>query len=378
MAKVSQKVKRSSKRKVKRSSKLKVSRKVKRNSKRKVTQKKISVGKIDDVLMTKLISARGVSGDEKGIRDIIIKEVKKYADEIRTTKMGNLIVRKKGKGPRLMMTAHMDEIGLMVKSIDKRGKIYFSTIGGIISDVLVGEKVHVRGKKGKIFGVITTEKISNDGDIDERLELEDMYVDTGYWKKSLTKLGVEIGNYIEFEPIGTCSCHKKGIVGKALDDRLGCYVLIQLLKMLRKSKYDLHFVFTVQEEIGAYGSKASSWEINPERAIVVDVTPANDNIELSTKILGKGPVVTVKDEEIISDRGMTNWLKETAKKINVPLQLEVTDVGSTDALGIAIFKTGVPTAVIGVAIRNIHTTFSMAHRRDITDLVKVLLALLKG
>jgi tetrahedral aminopeptidase len=332
--------------------------------------------KLDINLMHKLINAQGISGNESEIRKLIIKEVKKYASSIKTTKMGNLIVRKKGTGPKLMLTAHMDEIGLMVKSIDKHGKIGFSTIGGIVSDVLVGERVHIQGKKDKIFGIITCDQISNDEEISERIELKDMYVDTGYWKPKLKKLGIEVGNYITFEPHGNCPCHKKLLFGKALDDRIGCYVLIQLLKKLRSSAYDLYFVFTVQEEIGAYGSKASAWEINPDLALVVDVTDADDNAEESSKILGNGPVLTVKDEEVISDKKMIEKIKILARKNKIPIQLEVTDVGATDALGIAVFKTGVPTAIIGVPIRNLHSSFSFAHPRDINSLIKLLTILL--
>jgi tetrahedral aminopeptidase len=333
--------------------------------------------KLDIKLMNKLISARGISGDEQEIRNIIIKEVNKHATSVKVNKMGNLIVRKKGNGPKLMLAAHMDEIGLMVKNIEKYGKISFSTIGGIIPDVLVGERVHVCGKKNKIFGVITSDEVSNDMEITKRIESHDMYIDTGYWKPKLKKLGVEIGNYIDFEPMGDCPCHQKMLVGKALDDRIGCYVLIQLLKKLKKTPFDLYFVFTVQEEIGAYGSKSSVWDVEPDLSLVIDVTPSDDNMGESSKILGNGPVLTIKDEEIISDKKMVNWVKKTAKRTKIPLQLEVTDVGATDALGISVFKAGVPTTVIGVPIRNIHSTFSFAHPRDINNLITLLIKLLK-
>jgi tetrahedral aminopeptidase len=333
--------------------------------------------KLDDKLMQKLINANGISGNEEEVRKIIISEVKSHATSIKTNKMGNLIVRKKGNGPKLMLTAHMDEIGLMVKSIDKYGKVFFSPIGGIIPDVLLGERVHINGKKKSVFGVITCDQLSNDEEIDKQIEMQEMHIDTGYWKPKLKTLGVEVGNYINFEPMATCNCHKKMLFGKALDDRIGCYALIQLIKKIKKSHYDLYFVFTVQEEIGAYGSKSSVWDVSPDLAIVVDITTAQDNVEDSTKILGNGPVLTIKDEEIISDKKLTNWLKTVAKKTKTPLQLEVTDIGATDALGISVYKTGVPTTIIGVPIRNIHSTFSVAHPRDINNLIKILTNALK-
>jgi len=170
------------------------------------------------------------------------------------------------------------------------------------------------------------------------------------------------------------------ILGKALDDRMGCYVLLELARILKKTTLDIYFVFTVQEEVGLYGAKTSLHGIDPDWAIVVDATGADDSrkhLHDATKHVGRGPCITIKDADVISNVCISDWLKQMAKKKKIPVQLEVTDLGSTDALSISVSKGGIPTTSVGVAVRNLHTTAGVASKKDIFHLIMLLEALLR-
>jgi endoglucanase len=333
------------------------------------------------MLLKRLMEAQGVSGNEHEIRTLIFKEIKKYVKDVKVDKFGNIVAHKKGKSAPVMVAAHMDEIGLMVKSISEKGNIYVSEIGGLEAMALIGQKVKIDSKKGYINGVVTIPEVSESEELDEAPLVEELIVDTGLNKKDLTKKGVEIGTFVEFERQMRTLGSKDIICGKALDDRIGCFVLLELARKLQKSKTDIYFVFTVQEEMGLYGSKTSLYNIDPDWAIVVDVTSANDSKEHThetTKELGKGPCIAVKDADMISNVCIDDWLKKIAKKKKINVQLEVTDEGTTDALSISVAKGGIPTTVVGVSVRNLHTPMGIAHLKDINQTIELLTDLLKN
>jgi endoglucanase len=322
-------------------------------------------------MLKELINAQGISGDEMAVRQLIKKELKGCVDEVWVDKIGNLVAHKKGSEPTVMLAAHMDEVGLMVRFIEDNGRIRFDTIGGIEATSLIGQRVGIEGMRG----VITNETMSQGGSIDELFTMDELYVDTGLTKKELERKGVEPGTYIVFDEQSFSTLGSDRIIsGKALDDRLGCYILIELARKLKKAKHDIYYVFTVQEEIGLYGAKISAYNINPDWAIVVDVTDETPK----TKKLGKGPCITIKDEEMLGNRCINGWLKDIAKKRKMAIQLDVNDVGTTDALTISLTREAVPTAVLGPAIRNMHSSISIAHMDDVEDSVKLLESLLRN
>ena len=330
-------------------------------------------------LLFKLIEAFGASGNEGNVRKIISREVKPYVDDLIIDRLGNLIAHKKGKLPRVMLAAHMDEIGLMIKNIDNRGRIYFSNVGGIEPLVLVGHTVHIDTNKGKIHGVITTEEVSNDFSIDKLPRIMDLFVDTGLSRKNLIALGIKPGDYLMLEhKIHHYLGNKNLIAGKALDDRIGCYILIELAKQLKGTKNEIFFVFTVQEEIGLYGARTSAYRVNPDWAVAVDVTNADDRSLQSTIALGKGPCLTVKDADMISNKCLNNHLEKIAKSKKVPIQFDVSDFGATDAANISISKEGVSSTIICIPIRNLHSTIGIAHKKDIQNAILLLKELLKN
>ncbi|MBT3324021.1 M20/M25/M40 family metallo-hydrolase [archaeon] len=331
-------------------------------------------------LLKELTEISGVSGNESNIRKLILKEIKKYVKNVKVDKYGNIIAHKKGKGAKVMLAAHMDEIGFMVKSISSNGNINISAVGGIEALAYIGQKVNI-SVKGGISGVITLAGINDDEETEEVPEVADLMLLTGLTKKELQKKGVEIGTFIE--PIQeTYVLGKKGIIcGKALDDRIGCYILLELARKLEKSKAHIYFVFTVQEEIGLYGSKTSVSSIDPDWAVAIDVTNADDSDEHThniTKKIGKGPCVVIKDAEMISNLCLDKEIKKIAKKKKIKIQLDVSDFGTTDALSISISKGGIPTAIVGVAVKNLHTSYGISSLEDINETVKILEVLMKN
>ncbi len=325
------------------------------------------------------MNAFGVSGYEEEVREILKREIRKHISDIKVDKLGNLIAHKKGKPPRIMIAAHMDEIGLIIKYIDYKGRIYFSSLGGFEPLTLLGQRVHVFTKRGMVNGFISIDEISNDSIINKLPNLSDMFVDTGLGKEELAHLGVEIGSCLSVGYRHNFNLGKKEIIsGKALDDRIGCYVLTELIKKSHKFKNEIFFVFTVQEEIGLYGARTSAYEINPDYALVAEVTSSDDMKSEPIIQIGKGPCLTIKDAESVSNKTLNKWILKIAKRKNIPIQLDVNDVGTTDALTISISKGGVPASVICVPVRNIHSSMGIAHTSDIQNAILLFEELLKN
>ncbi|MBI1972966.1 M42 family peptidase [Candidatus Woesearchaeota archaeon] len=326
--------------------------------------------------LKRLIELPGPSGDEWRVRDFIKKEISPHVDEVYKDKFGNLIAHCKGKGAKVMLVAHMDEIGLMVRNIEPTG-ISCSEIGGFEPVSLLGETVEVEAKGKFITGIITTKEMANDEPIKKAVKMSDLIIDTGFSKEELLKQGVEIGSYIHVHSRITTLRNGKLLVGKALDDRIGCYVLLEVAKRLKKRGSDIYYVFTVQEEIGLYGGETSVYGLEPDWAIAIDTTSTDDFSDQATRKIGHGPCLTIKDADMITNRCINDWFKAVAKKNNIPLQLDISDFGTTDALTISVSKGGIPCTVAGVAIRNIHTTVGIVSLHDIQYLIQLLEELLK-
>lgn len=329
-------------------------------------------------LLSRLINVSGVSSDEKEVRELIIKEARKYTKNIKVDKLGNVIAVKKGIKPGVMLMAHMDEIGMMVSSISKDGKVSISPIGGIDPYILIGQKVHIKTRKRKkIGGIITTIGVLDSEDLKKGLKMDDLFVFTGLSKKELGNAGVEVGSYVHFtESSDYCHLGNENIIGgKALDDRVGCYMLLEIMRAL-KTRHEVTFVFTVQEEVGLYGSEVSVFNLEPDYAIAVDVTPHNSFDDAIS--LRNGPVLTVKDAEMIANKCLVEGIEKAARKAKVKLQLEVSESGTTDATSVFVAKGGIPSAVFGVAVGNLHTAVSVASRDDIEKGIKVLQEFLKS
>lgn len=319
-----------------------------------------------------------MSGNEGAIRDIVKKRIKAHVDEITTDRMGNLICKKNGKDgdSALILAAHMDEIGLMAREIDKHGHIYFSRVGELSKQTLLGQKVHIMGKRKEIHGVITHKKLHIGEETEGFPEETELYVDTGINSDELSSMGIGIGTYIVPEKKLEILGHGNIISGKALDDRLGCAILIKLAESVKNPDLDLYYVFTAQEEIGMYGARTSMYKIDASCAIAADISFATDFSDTGI-MLGKGPVITIKDSDLVANRALVDYLIELAKKRHIPYQLEVSDLGTTDALYLSISKGGLPATAVGVPIRNPHSTISVADLKDVKNCMRLLKAFLQ-
>ncbi len=331
--------------------------------------------KEDRFLLLKLLSLNGLSGFETAVRDFIRKKIKPYVDEIRIDKLGNLIAVHKGRKKKVLLAAHMDEIGFLVKNIHHDGFIGVEPVGAADFNLFIGEKVSVRAGRGEINGVLTTRNISRGDPLEENLKLSDIVLDTGRTKKELTGLGVEVGSNIFFRTQPMLMGNK--VCSKALDNRIGCAMLLKLAKSLKKSPHEIYYVFSIQEEIGLSGGSTYAYKLDPDYAIAVDVTDADDSQEDANICLGNGPAITVEDTNMISDSKINSNLKLIAKKNRIKYQLEINDKGTTDATNIEVSKEGIPCTVVCVPVRNVHTTFTIASLDDISSTYKLLYSLLR-
>jgi endoglucanase len=322
-------------------------------------------------LLKKLCDAHGISGYEDEVREIVKAEIESYVDEIKVDKLGNLICIKNGSEFKEMVCAHMDEIGFMVKHIDDKGFIRFTPIGGWFSQIALGQRVILHGSKGKVYGVIGCKPphVMKDEERKKAIEFRDMFIDVGAESRDdVLAMGIEIGTPITIDR----ELVKMGnrVTGKALDDRAGLAVMIEALKRT-KSDATIYAVATVQEEVGLKGARVSAFAIEPNVALALDVCVATDfpgaeSTHMDIK-LGKGPAITIVDASgrgLIATKNVVRWLKETAEKNDIPYQLEVAEGGTTDATAIQLTKAGIPSGVVSIPARYIHSPVEVVDMRD--------------
>jgi len=323
-------------------------------------------------LIEKLTEAYGPSGREEQIREIIRADVEAFADEIRVDTMGNLIALKRGngQGKKVMLAAHMDEIGLIISHVDEKGFLRAQRIGGVNPMTLAGGRVQFAD--GAI-GVIAPEKAP---EFRKDPDLTKLYIDIGATSQAeaADRLGEVVGFVRPFTDMG------KRVVAKAMDDRIGCVVLVETLRRLGGSRHDVYFVFTVQEEVGLRGAQTGAYGVDPEVGIAVDVTVAADTPEAykMAMTLGQGPCIKVKDGRMLAHTGLKDLLIETAEANDIPYQLEVLAWGSTDAAAIQLSRGGVPAGCVSIACRYVHTPSEMVDVDDVENAVRLLLAVLEG
>ena len=321
-------------------------------------------------LLQTLVETPGPSGSEHLIRQKIEQEVREFADEIYTDALGNLIVRKGSKGEggkRVMVSAHVDEIGLMVTHIDDDGFARFIMIGGVSPYTCLGGRVlFMNGTQG----VIGLERL----DKDEKPSLEKMFIDTGATSKEDCKISV--GDVCGFErPFLDLG---KRLVAKSMDDRVAVAVAIEALKRIEITPNEIFFVFSVQEEVGIRGAITAAYGVDPEVGIAVDVTrtgdtPKSNKMEVA---LGKGPAIKVRDSSFIADPKVVNWMVREAKEQGMPYQMEVLEAGGTDGAAIQRTRAGVPAGCLSIPCRYIHSPSEMVDREDLEHSVSLLSALL--
>ncbi len=329
--------------------------------------------------LKELCLLNGISGDEKSVREYIISQIKDYVQSYTVDNLGNLIVFKKGKSSsdkKVLVSAHMDEVGLIATYINYDGTIKFDTVGGINPDVIIGRQVSVNG----LFGVVGTQAIHNIPQSQRGKEpnVQEMYVDIGTNSKEETLKYVSLGDSINFfskyENFGN-----DYIKSKALDDRVGCAILIDLIKS--NLEFDTYFTFVVQEEVGLRGSKVASYTVNPDYAIVLEGTTAGDiggSVgEKKVCTIGDGAVVSFMDRRTIYDKELYRLCFDISKENNIPCQTKTMVAGGNDSGSIHISRGGVRTIAISVPCRYIHSGASVMALSDAhacESLAKILIS----
>ena len=332
--------------------------------------------------LEKLSNACGIAGREEEVRSLMRNFLKPYVDEVKEDKLGNVIGIKKGKknAPKVMLAAHMDEIGLLVKIISKKGFIQFAKIGGIDDRILLAQKVIVYTEKGPLHGIIGSKPphIQKEEERKRVLTCDELFIDIGAEnQEQAKKMGVKIGDPVGFD-IKFAKVGKNIVIGRAFDDRVGCAVMVEVMKRLEKTECTVYAVGTVQEEVGLRGATTAAFGIYPDVGIALDVTIAGDvpgvrEVEAPIK-LGKGPSIEIADMGLIAHPKVVRLLVDAAEENKIPYQLETGLPGSTDAARISLTREGVPSGVISIPTRYIHSPSSLLSLEDAEKAVKLTVA----
>jgi endoglucanase len=321
-------------------------------------------------LIQKLVEAYGPSGFEDQMRALIRPEIEGLADEISVDVMGNLIALKKGDGSglKVMVAAHMDEIGVMVTEITDEGFLYFTNLGGVFPHTLMGNRVQF---EDGVIGVIYSERIEDRSSINS---LEKHYIDIGATSKAdcHIEVGAAAGFVLPFQVQGS------RLTAKSMDDRIGCVVVIEAMKQLDSTPHDVYFVFSVQEEIGTRGAQTAANALNPDVGIAVDITPAGDipEAQFIPIGLGKGPAIKIKDLGMIAHEGLVKLMRKRAEEAAVPYQLEVLTRGSTDARAMQIANAGTAAGCISIPCRYAHSQSETVDAKDVEGSIQLLVEIL--
>lgn len=326
-------------------------------------------------LLKTLTETFGPSGYEENVRKLVRAEVKPLADEIKVDALGNLIARKRpGKytkdTKKIMVAAHMDEIGLIVSHVDENGFVRFSSIGGVFGRYVLGGRVRFLNGVQGVIGYDRLEKMH------EAPSLDKVYIDVGATNKK--DCPVKVGDVAAFDrPFIEMGDR---LVAKSMDDRVGILVAIETLRALKSTPHDVYFVFTTQEEVGVRGAATSAFGIDPDIGIAIDVTPTGDtpNAFKMEMALGNGPCVKIQDVGAISDPRIVQWMIRIAEKNKIPYQREVLLVGGTDARAIQLTRAGVPAGCLSIPVRYVHSPSEMVDYKDVQNSVKLLTALLRA
>ncbi|MCD6238712.1 MAG: M42 family peptidase [Thermotoga sp.] len=328
-------------------------------------------------LIKKLTGIFSPSGREERIREAILGEVKPYVDEYEVDKLGNLIVHKKGRGKKILLDAHMDEVGFVVTYIDDKGFLRIEPVGGVNPLTLLYKRVQFESGTIGTVGIEgkTAKELKENY---KNVTFDNIYVDIGVTSRkqaeNKVKRGMFGGYMTEFAVLGD------RLVAKSMDDRIGCAIIIQTLKELDMSPNDIYAVFAIQEEVGLIGATVSAYGIEPDMGIALDVTGWGDTpggMKRVAMTLGKGPAIKVKDHYMIASKTVVDLLVKTAEESKIPYQMEVLVYGGTDGAMIQRTKKGVPTGVISIPCRYVHTQSEIVDYNDVLNTVKLLRSVLK-
>lgn len=322
-------------------------------------------------LLKELTEIYGPTGREYKVADFITNEIKEYVDDIKIDALGNLIAHKKGPGSKIMLAAHMDQLGMIVKEIDEKGFIRFGGLGSIKPFNLIDTRVIF---ENGVEGVIICEKVKELGTITH----DNLYIDIATLSREDVLKKVKLGDVAitksQYYENDEC------VISQCLDDRIGCMILIEVIKKNIETENDMYYVFTVQEEVGCIGAKIASYEVNPDLFIALDVACTGDELRgIKTAMkLGAGAGVKVKDAFLMVNYDVVKYLTALCENNNIKYQLEVSETGGTDATTAQEVRSGVKSGSITIPTRNIHSVNEMIAKEDIHNCIKLVTELEKN
>ncbi len=340
------------------------------------------------VLLKELTQAGGVPGHEDDVRRLLQGHLRQLG-EVGHDKLGSVICTKQGESaePRVMLAAHMDEIGFMVSHITKDGFVRFATLGGWWDHVLLGQRVVIKTKKGDVPGTIGAKPphLLSDEERSKMVANKDMYMDIGATsREEVEEAGVRVADPIV--PVGefTVLAGGRSYLSKAFDDRAGCAVMLTAMRRMSSIAHPntLLAVATVQEEVGLRGARTSVQTVNPDVAIILEATGVGDvpgvGEEGQALRLGRGPVITFYRQDMIPNLPLRDLLRDTAEKHDIPVQIRADRIrGGTDGAAIHLHGSGVPTVVLSLPVRYVHSHSSIMHRADFDAAVDLLTGVLQ-
>ena len=323
-------------------------------------------------LLRTLLTAHGPSGDEGAVREVLKKLVTPLADEVTVDVMGNLIARKRGAGPRVMLAAHMDSVGLIATHIEDSGFLRFGALGGLEAKALYQTAVRFRNGTGGVISV-------NEDRAEKEFQLNDLYLDIGAADGAEAGRMVSVGDTAAF--CGPILENGTKLIAPCLDNRAGCAALVQALEQLRSVPNDLFFVFTVQEELGMRGAKPAAWALEPDYALIVDVTCPDDvpgATHDGTTAVGAGAAIKVMDHSVICHPAVVERLSGLAAERGIPVQRDLLRTGGTDGGAVHISREGVLTGGVSIPCRYTHTPAELIDWKDYDACVRLIQAFCEG
>lgn len=339
-------------------------------------------------LLKRLCEAPGISGCENPITDIVQEELQNVCDSVKLDRLGNVIALKKSNSKegspqpkKVMLAAHMDQIGFLVKSIDQNGFIRFAAVGGFDPKTLVAQRVAIHGKK-RVIGVIGSKPIHvlTEEEKKKALEMKDFFIDVGLGKEEVEAI-IQQGDAITFDR-DFVQLNDQAVTSLALDNRAGVYVLIEAMRRVKEHQVDIYAVATSQEEVGLRGAVTSSYAIEPDFGIALDVTMAMDTPGIKEEekvcVLGKGTAIAVMNSSILAHRGLYQFLKDLAEKNNIKYQLDIMERGGTDAGAIQKSRRGVISGGISIPTRYIHSVVELCRIDDLEASIQLLVSFLEN
>lgn len=335
---------------------------------------------MDIALIKKLSNSFGPPGSEDEPREILQVELEQFADNVEIDKLGNIFFYHNGRedAPKVMIAAHLDEIALLTTYIEDKGFLRFHSLGGIPASQLLGQRFIFKGRKDVLKGIIGTKPphVMTDEERKKPVRMDDLFVDIGAESREIAEMK---GCYLGMLGVYDTNFTELGngyIRGKAFDDRIGCAVMAEAFKSLRKSKCNIVAVGTVQEEVGLRGARTAAWQVEPDYGLALEGTFALDvpgsMPHKKSASLGKGPVITIADRSVIAHPKVLGALIESAEADGIPYQFKKIPSGGTDAGAIHLIKGGVPSGVLATPCRYVHGPAAIAYIEDFDNTVKLV------